>query len=426
MTEPPEPFFLEDPAKLDDPFADLAWLREHRPVYNHEPLGQWFVFRYDDVRALLADPRLSAGRIKGLLEAVPGPVREDVRGLVPFFESWLMMRDGAEHGRLRRLLHNGFNAPTIQALRDPIERVADELLERRLSAGSLDISGDFALPLPAYVLSDFVGAPPDDRDRFVEWSLSFVDFFNELPITEQATLRMVATTQEMMRFIRALLAERRSRPHEDFLGTMAAALAASDGAITEDEIVGNTMLLLLAGHLPVRNLIGNGIWLLLTHPDQQAAVRQDPSLLSAALEETLRYEPPVTLIPRIALQDIELRGEVIPSGSIVQLSLASANRDPSRFPEPDRFDVTRDPRGGLSFGHGPHGCLGARLAREQSLIALRVLLARLQDMRIDERAEIRWYRNAANRGPEELRVRFRAKSSMKRECHAQSGTLGGT
>ncbi len=406
MTNALDPFFLEDPQKLDDPFADLAWLRENRPVYHHEPLGQWFVFRYDDVRALFADSRLSAGRIKGFIDAVPAPVRSEVRGLVPFFESWLMMRDGAEHARLRRLLHTGFNATAMQALRGPIEQVADELVERRLREGSLDISNDFALLLPAYVLSDFVGAPVADRGRFVEWSLGFVNFFNEIPITEEATRRMAATAREMTEYMAALLAERRRKPREDFLGTMAG-LANSDAAVTDEEIVGNTMLLLLAGHLPVRNVIGNAIWLLLSHPDQRGAVRRNLSLLPAVLEETLRYEPPVTLIPRIALEDIYLRGETIPAGSIVQLSIAGANRDPIQFPAPDVFDVARDPRGVLSFGHGPHGCLGARLAREQSLIALRVLLAQLQDIRLDEHSEIRWYRNAANRGPDELRVAFR-------------------
>lgn len=405
MTGALESFFLEDPRKLEDPFADRAWLREHRPVYRHEPAGQWFVFRYDDVCALFTDPRLSAGRIKGFVNAVPAALRDEVRGLAPFFESWLMMRDGAEHGRLRRRLHTGFNTAAIKALRGPIERMAEDLLERRLGEGSLDISGDFALLLPAYVLSDFVGAPSEDRDRFVEWSLGFVDFFNKIPITEDATKSMIATAAEMMEYIRALLAQRRSDPGEDFLGTMAD-LAASEGGVTEEEIVGNTMLLLLAGHLPVRNLIGNAIWLLLSHSDQGAVVRHDLSLLSAALEETLRYEPPVTLIPRITLEEVELRGETIPAGSIVQLSIAAANRDPNRFPDPDVFDVARDARGVLSFGHGPHGCLGARLAREQSLIALRVLFARLGDMGIDERAELRWYRNAANRGPDELHVKF--------------------
>ncbi len=405
MTDFLESFFLEDPRKLDDPFADLAWLREHRPVYYRESLDQWFVFRYDDVRVLFADRRLSANRVKGLVDAVPAPVRADVQQLVPWFESWLMMNDGAGHSRLRRQLHAGFNASIIESLKGPIERAASELLERRVRHGSLDISGDFALLLPAYVLADFVGAHPEDRDRFVGWSLDFVEFFNVIPISEQATNRMLRTVAEMSDYFRALLAERRRQPCEDFLGTMIAAGGSPQG-MTDEEIVANTIMLLLAGHLPVRNAIGNAVWLLLSHPEQAAAVRRDLSLLAPALEETLRYEPPVTLIPRIALEDLEVAGVTIPAGGIIQLSIAAANRDSVRFPNADVFDVRREPHGVISFGHGPHGCLGARLAREQSLIALRVLFERLDGMRVDPDAEVRWYRNAANRGPDELRVTF--------------------
>jgi cytochrome P450 len=168
------------------------------------------------------------------------------------------------------------------------------------------------------------------------------------------------------------------------------------------------MLLLLAGHLPVRNLIGNAIWLLLTHPEQESAVRSDFDLLAPAIEETLRYEPPVSMVPRIAREELEIRGQSIPAGAIVQLSIVAANRDPSRFPDPEVFSVTRRPHGILSFGHGPHGCLGAHLAHEQALIALRVLFERLGEMRLGEEDEIRWYRNAGNRGPDRLPVKFQA------------------
>jgi cytochrome P450 len=189
--------------------------------------------------------------------------------------------------------------------------------------------------------------------------------------------------------------------------------ASSGDQFTEDEVVGNTMLL-LAGHLPMRNAIGNAVWLLLTDPDHEAMVRRDdPSLLPSAVGETLRYEPPVTVIPRIALEDLHLRDQTIPAGAVVQLSLAAADRDPDRFDRPDVFDPARHPRGVLSFGHGPHGCLGARIAHEQTQIAL-VLLRRTSALRIDESAEIRWYRNAGNRGPDPLRVTFQDSGSGHR------------
>ena len=157
----------------------------------------------------------------------------------------------------------------------------------------------------------------------------------------------------------------------------------------------------------MRNLIGNVVWLLLQHPGEYERLRQDPSLLRSTIEESLRYEPPITQIPRIAMQDIDVHGQTIAAGDIIQLSIVAANRDPQHFPEPDRFDIARNPHGVLSYGHGPHGCLGARLAREQATIALEVLFRRAGGpLQLDESREIRWYRNAGNRGPENLSVRF--------------------
>ncbi len=404
MRDAPEPFFLEDAGKLDDPFDDLAWLREHSPVLFRKSLGQWFVFRYDDVANLFSDPRLSANRVAAFVEAAPASVRDEVRALLPFFSSWLMMTDGEEHSRLRRLMHHGFGAQAIKSLAEPTERVAHELIDRRLSHGTLDVSEDFGLLLPAYVLAEFVGAPRADRDRFVSWSQDFVEFFNELPITEEATRAMVTTSLEMSDYFRQLVAARRTQRREDFLSTMVA-LSDQQDAGFEEEIVANTVMLLLAGHLPVRNLIGNVVWLLLTRPDDEAAVRADPSLLAGAINETLRYEPPVTLIPRVPRDELQLRDQTIPAGAIVQLSIAAANRDSSHFPDPDRFDLRRNAGRIMSFGHGPHGCPGARLAREQSVIAVRVLFERLQEMHIADQ-EVRWYRNAANRGPDRLPLTF--------------------
>jgi cytochrome P450 len=218
MTDALDPFFLADAGKLDHPYADLAWLRENRPVYHLEPLGQWFVFRYDDVRSLFADVRLSANRISGFLDEVPALVRDDVRRLPRFFASWLMMQDGDEHRRLRSGLHSGLNTSAIEALRGPIEPAADELLGRSRADQSLDISSDFGLLRPAYVLGDFIEVPVGDCHRVVRWSLDFVDFFNEIPITEETTRRMVSAAEDMMGWMRGLLAGRRRAPVTTSLG----------------------------------------------------------------------------------------------------------------------------------------------------------------------------------------------------------------
>lgn len=405
MADPRETdaFFLNVPEKLNDPFPDLAYFRENRPVFHHEALDQWFVFRHDDVSALFSDPRLSADRMKGFVDAAPEEVRDDLRKIAPYLESFVLFMDEPGHGRLRKFLHRGFNAETIRGLRGVIQTIADELFDKVQGRGRMDVSGDYGFLLPAYVLSDFLGFPKEDRDRVLQWSLDFIGFFNVLPITVETTRPMVKSATEMIDYARELLAERRREPRDDFLGILA---RAEGDEISEQEILANAMLLILAGHVAPRNLIGNVVYLLLTHPDQFDKLRADPSLLGGTIEETMRYEPPVTLIPRISLEDIEMRGEEIRAGQIVQLSIASANRDESRFPDPDRFDITRKPGGALSFGHGPHGCLGALLALEETRISLETLFRRAPNLKLDDDREIVWYRNAANRGPEALPIKF--------------------
>lgn len=400
-----ESFFLDDEAGLDDPFAAMARYTADQPVYHHASLDQWFVFRYDDVAALFRDPRMSADRMKGFVDQAPEAVRADLREIAPLFGTWVLMMDGPAHARVRRFINIGFNATAVAALESAIEAAAAELLDRAAGQGTLDVAEDYGFLLPAYVLSDFLGVRPEDRDRVVQWSVDFIDFFNIFPITVDSATRMIDSARAMRTYTLALLEERRRSPRDDFLGLLMQASGQPDGP-TDEEIVGNAMLLLLAGHVAVRNLIGNIVYLLLTHRDQKAKLDADPALLGAVVEEVLRFEPPVTLIPRIALEPVEVSGRTIPAGAVVQLSLAAANRDPAHFPDPHRFDVTRRPKRVLSFGHGPHGCAGAHLARLQGEMAVRLVLRRFPVLSLPDRGAIRWYRTAANRGPINLPVQI--------------------
>lgn len=191
---------------------------------------------------------------------------------------------------MRSVLHRGFNATAIEAMREPVERIANELLDRATGSGRLDVAADYGFLLPAYVLSDFIGVPAEDRARVVQSSADFVDFFNVIPISEDTSHRMIRSAIEMTEYMRRLLAERASDGQDDFVGILAA--AARNREIGEEEIVGSVMLLLIAGHLPVRNLIGNVVWLLLEHPAEHERLRQDAALLSSVVEEALRFEPP--------------------------------------------------------------------------------------------------------------------------------------
>jgi cytochrome P450 len=259
--------------------------------------------------------------------------------------------------------------------------------------------------LPAYVLSDLLGVHKGDRGKVVQWSIDCVDFFNVVPITVDTSRRMAESALAMIDYTKSLLAEQRAHPRDDFLGTLVH-VSVHGASFADDEIIANAMLLLLAGHVAARNLIGNAIYLLLIHPEEFAKLRADPALVHNAVEETLRYEPPVTLIPRIVLEDFELYGNAIRQGQLVQLSIASANRDSTHFPDAERFDFSRTPGRYVSFGMGPHGCLGAALAREEASMALATLFRRMPGLRPDASQPIQWYRNAGNRGPITLPLLF--------------------
>jgi cytochrome P450 len=396
-------FFLNVPEKLDNPFPDLQYFRENRPIFYYAPLNSWFVFRYDDVYSLFHDPRLSADRMKGVVDAAPEEVRGELRRIAPYLESWMLMKDGADHARVRSHMQAGLTPTVVHQLSGQIQRSADELLDRAQPPGRLDVAGQYAFLLPAYVLSDLFGVSREDADRLVQWSLDFVAFFNNIPITVDTSRGLVRSGFAMIDYTRALIAARRARPSADFLGTLCAAQGGA-GGLTDDEIAGNIMLLLLAGHVAVCNLIGNALYLLLTNPDQFARLKAEPALLHNVIEETLRYETPITMIPRVAAEDVVWHGHMFRRGQMIQLNMASANRDAAHFPDPNRFDITRPPGNHLAFGTGVHGCLGAALAREVAFIALATLLRRLPGVRLDDSGPIRWYRNAANRGPSTLPV----------------------
>lgn len=408
MTTPIDPreadqFFLNVPEKLNDPFADLRYFRENRPVFYYAPLNNWFVFRYDDVHALFHDARLSANRMKGLVDAAPEEVRDELKTIVPYLESWMLMQDGADHTRVRSRMQAGLTPTVVRQLSGQIQRSADELMDTSQPPGRLDAIGQYGFLLPAYVLSDLFGVSRKDAGQLVQWSLDFVNFFNNIPITVDSSRALLRSGFAMIDYTRVLIAARRARPSDDFLGSLCAAQR-GEGGLTDDEIAGNVMLLLLAGHVAVSNLIGNVVYLLLSHPDQFARLKAEPALLHNAIEETLRYETPITMIPRVAAEDVEWHGHTFRRGQVIQLNMASANRDATHFPDGDRFDITRPPSNHLAFGTGVHGCLGAALAREVASIALTTLLRRTPGLRLDASREIKWYRNAANRGPITLPV----------------------
>jgi cytochrome P450 len=312
----------------------------------------------------------------------------------------MVFRDPPDHTRMRRALRPAFTPLAIEALRPTVERVVDELLDALPEA--LDFLAEFAVPLPAIVIAELLGIPREDHDRFRAWSesLATLVFASGLPDRHRRgreALTALAT------YLGEQLAHRRAQPADDLLGTLAVLRAA--GELTAEEATANAVLLLFAGHETTTGLLANGLAALLAHPEQLERLRTERSLMPSAVEELLRYEGPSKLMPRWAVQEVELRGRRIASGDLLYLVQSAANRDPRRFAEPDRLDVARDPNPHLGFGYGLHYCLGAPLARLETAIALSRLL--------DRRARIelagdppRWRPNLLGRAVESLEVRL--------------------
>lgn len=390
--------FLDSPAGMDDPYTDFDRFRREEPIYFHEPLGQWFVFRHADVQHALGMAELSNDRMAAFAAAAPPAWRERLAPAFDVFGRWLFMKDGDEHVALRKWMQGALSPELLRSQAGAVDACSSELLEG--FGPRFDLARDFAFVMPLNVLAHLIGFPREKWADAMRWSVDITDFFNILPSADDTCARILRSGQEFQEYTAWLIEERRRDPQDDLLSKFI-----QNPRVDPMTMVANAMVLLLAGHVAVRNLVGNTVWLLLTHPSALARVRSDPSLLPSVVEESLRFESPVSMIARVAARDFVLGSASVRQGQFVQLVLASANRDPDRFPSPEVFDVTRHPNPHLSFAPGLHTCLGAALARQETVSAVRQILERYPRLRLDPDREIVWYRNAGNRGPESLPVR---------------------
>jgi cytochrome P450 len=316
------------------------------------------------------------------------------------------MKDGPEHHRLRVLGNHAFTPSALGRWQPVIERVVDDLLETALPRGRMDVIGDLARPLPAIVIAELFGIPPEDRDKFHQWSMAGARFFGgAIGDPAEAARAANQATVHQARYFRALLEERRRRPGDDLMSLLLEGQA--HGRLTAEEVCAQCILLLSAGHVTTMDQLGNTVLALLNHPEQLGRLRDDPRLVRPAVEEGLRYDGTAQLLQRIAREDLRLRGQAIRKGDLLYLSLGAANRDPEVFAEPDRFDIGRADNPHLAFGAGPHLCLGTTLARRELEVALGRLVRRMPRLRFDEERPIR--RRADSlvfRGLESLPVRF--------------------
>jgi cytochrome P450 len=358
-------------------YAYYAWLREHAPVYRGKfaILNVYFVSRYDDCVRLLKDPRFVRNRsnVTGGSK-IPFPVPKAVK----LVAENMLLEDEPEHRRLRTLVHKAFTPRALARLETRIERLTQELLDDLQPQGTVDLQRGYALPIPVTVIKEMVGVEDQDMPRF----LDALRVMNEGFTARSFIMTLVRDLPRLTAFVRELIARKRTRPGDDILTGL---LQAEEGGdrLSEDELIGMVYLLIMAGFETTIHLITNSVATLLLHPDQLARLREQPDLIESAVEEVLRFNGPVhSTKMHYASEDVTIEGVTIPKGSPVMALLASANRDPAAFPNPDVFDIARTPNKHLGFGQGIHYCLGAPLARIETRIALQSLLDRNPNLRL--------------------------------------------
>ena len=407
MTHPPlhaigneAPVDMRDPAWRDDPHPLLHELRERAQVAR-DVLGIWLVGRHGDVNAGLRSAHLSR-------EPWRSPAYRQLRPFIAdspmerMVEQWMLFNDPPKHTRLRRLANHAFRPPVIDAMRERIEVVTDELIDALPVDGPFDLMAGFAQQLPVRVICDILGLPAEDLATTKAWSDALAMVVE--PVRRRADLEAAGrAAQEMADYLRAHVARHRGQGRrDDLLGALVA--AHDDGnALSDDELLGNLVLLFIAGHETTTNLIGNGMLTLLRHPGELARLRAEPGLIETAVQEMLRYEGSVNFVARHPAVPYRIGDATIEPGETIFFMLGAANRDPAVFNDPERFDIGRSPNAQLGFGAGIHYCIGAPLARLEAQIALGRLLARFPSLGLVD-AQPRWRRLINLRGLEALRL----------------------
>jgi cytochrome P450 len=398
---------LMDPALIADPYTGYGRLREQAPVLLGRAMDgspAWYVTRQDDVRAVLGDPRFvnNATSVPGvevdslrdnLVDMVGVP-----RELAHYITDSILDADGEDHTRLRKLVSRAFTVRRVGALRPRVEVITCRLLDALTDP--VDLVERFAYPLPITVISELVGVPETDRPEWREWGATLVAM-NKADVP--------GAVRDMVEHTKALIARRRAAPTDDLISGLIQVQDEDGDRLTDDEMVTMVLTLVMAGHETTAHLISNATVALLTHPDQLELLLADPSLWPTAVHELMRWCGPVHIARmRYATEDLEIAGVPIRRGDSVQAVLVSANRDPRVYLDPEQLDVTRRPtgrgEGHVGFGHGPHYCLGAALARQEAEVALRALFERFPNIALD--GEPQWMQAPGMRRLAELRVRL--------------------
>jgi cytochrome P450 len=364
--------------------------------------GVWAVFKHADCSTFLRDPRLSANRTATLIDEFPVEKQKEFAELARTFSLWMLFFDAPEHTRLRKLMNKGFSPAAIESLRPQVERVVDRLVLPLRENRRVDLLPQFAHPLPAYVIAEMLDVPESLHPQFIHWSNAIATLFGNPYRTLDNLVAAQQAIHGLTDHFREAVALRRTRKGNDLISLLMEIEEDGD-VLTEEELYAQCVMLLFAGHETTRNLIGNGLYTLLRHPEQAFELREHPELIRSAVEELLRYESPIQYTGRMVTQDFEFCGVQACRGQEIIFMLGAANRDACQFKDPDRLDLKRVNNPHLAFGAGAHFCIGNQLARLEGQVAILTILREFPQMR-SVSVEAEWLPNFSFRGLKTLLV----------------------
>src|SRR5215469_9759957 len=395
------PEFLRDPYPTYRRYLDgpgLQFLTLHR--------GVWAAFKHPDCSTFLRDSRLSAKRTGTLTDEFPAEKQKEFAELARTLSLWMLFFDAPEHTRLRKLMNKGFSPIAIESLRPQVERIVDRLLIPLRRNDRIDILPQFAHPLPAYVIAELLSVPESQHQQFIGWSNAVATLFGNPYRTLGDLVKAEQALHGLTSYFREAVAVRRKQKGNDLISLLMEIEEDGD-VLTEEELYAQCVMLLFGGHETKRNLIGNGLYTLLRHPEQAAELRDNPELIRSAVEELLRYESPVQYTGRMVLEDFDFCGVPARRGQEIIFMLGAANRDESQFKYPDRLDLKRAKNPHLAFGAGAHFCIGNQLARLEGQVAILKILQEFPKMRsVSEDPE--WLPNFSFRGLKTFLVEARS------------------
>jgi cytochrome P450 len=399
---------FSDPVIQADPYSIYAGLRRDHPVVWNE--RTWLISRYGDITTLLSDPRMSSARTDQTFAVLPSEVQEEMTPMRTIMTSRMLLSDPPKHTRLKNIVNKAFTPRMIESRRGRIEQICHTFLDRVAGEGRMDVMEDIASPLPGWAIADILGVPADEQGFFTRWARDQVRIYDRAGVSPADRVAVMRQGQrsmlEMRAYLEGVIDARRVEPRDDLISELIQAESEGD-RLSQDELFAMCVALLVGGNNSTAHLIGNAILTLIRHPEARARILADPALIRPAVEEVMRYESPVQATSRIVREDMEFQGQQFKAGQGIVVLFGSANRDPDQFPDPDHFDITRQPNRHLTFAHGPHFCLGASIARTVAQVGILATIQRCADLKLVNK-RIEWLEGFAFRGPKSLRVTFRA------------------